>query len=138
MMHCMPWERIYYKSLKVAYLKTQCRRHWMKEGTVSSGVALRPRPTEVQPHFLGSKKFGIFFMFFKCHLYLTTSVTKLLLFSHLFLTTSVTKLLLFSHLFLTTSVTKLLKTKKQNKTKKNFFFFPIFFFFHFLVFKTFF
>jgi len=27
----------------------------MKEGTVSSGVALRPRPTEVQPHFLGSK-----------------------------------------------------------------------------------
>ena len=50
----MPWERIYYKSLKVAYLKTQCRRHWMKEGTVSRGVALRPRPTEVQPHFLGS------------------------------------------------------------------------------------
>lgn len=52
----LPWERIYdNKSLKVAYLKTQCRRHWMKEGTVSSGVALRPRPTEVQPHFLGSK-----------------------------------------------------------------------------------
>ena len=51
----MTWERIYYKSLKVSYLKTQCRRHWMKEGTVSSGVALRPRPTEVQPHFLGSK-----------------------------------------------------------------------------------
>ena len=35
----------------------------MKEGTVSSGVALRPRPTEVQPHFLGSKcnNFGIFY-----------------------------------------------------------------------------
>lgn len=43
----------------------------MKEGTVSSGVALRPRPTEVQPHFLGSKKkllllfffFGLIFIF---------------------------------------------------------------------------
>jgi len=39
----------------------------MKEGTVSSGVALRPRPTEVQPHFLGSKflnyiRFGFFFL----------------------------------------------------------------------------
>ena len=29
----------------------------MKEGTVSRGVALRPRPTEVQPHFLGSNYF---------------------------------------------------------------------------------
>lgn len=33
----------------------------MKEGTVSSGVALRPRPTEVQPHFLGSKNLNLFF-----------------------------------------------------------------------------
>ena len=76
----MPWERIYYKSLKVAYLKTQCRRHWMKEGTVSSGVALRPRPTEVQPHFLGSKWFlliiiWIFFIISKCHFCILTSVT---------------------------------------------------------------
>ena len=72
----MTWERIYYKSLKVSYLKTQCRRHWMKEGTVSSGVALRPRPTEVQPHFLGSKCiFWNFFNICKCHFCILTSVT---------------------------------------------------------------
>ena len=79
----MTWERIYYKSLKVSYLKTQCRRHWMKEGTVSSGVALRPRPTEVQPHFLGSKwniNFGIFFIILKCHVCILTSVTIFFLF----------------------------------------------------------
>ena len=93
----MPWERIYCKSLKVAYLKTQCRRHWMKEGTVSSGVALRPRPTEVQPHFLGSKwniNFGIFFynievsrlyidfcyhILLVCHFCILISVTKFFL-----------------------------------------------------------
>ena len=76
----MPWERIYCKSLKVAYLKTQCRRHWMKEGTVSSGVALRPRPTEVQPHFLGSKWiFWNFFIISKCHVSILTSVTILFL-----------------------------------------------------------
>ena len=59
----MPWERIYYKSLKVAYLKTQCRRHWMNEGTVSRGVALRPRPTEVQPCFLGSNIYYLEFFY---------------------------------------------------------------------------
>ena len=53
----------------------------MKEGTVSSGVALRPRPTEVQPHFLGSKKIiWNFFMNYKCHVSLPTSVTILFLF----------------------------------------------------------
>ena len=40
-------------------------------------------------------------MFFDCHLYLTTSVTKLLKI-----------LLLFSHLYLTTSVTKLKELKR--------------------------
>ncbi len=28
---------------------TQCRRHCMNKGTVNCGVALRPRPAEVQP-----------------------------------------------------------------------------------------
>ena len=92
----MTWERIYYKSLKVSYLKTQCRRHWMKEGTVSSGVALRPRPTEVQPHFLGSKWLENYLDFFnicKCHFCILTSVT--ILFS--FVTFPYWLLLPYSH-----------------------------------------
>ena len=52
----------------------------MKEGTVSSGVALRPRPTEVQPHFLGSNIIiGIFFKNCKCHVSILISVTIFLL-----------------------------------------------------------
>ena len=66
----------------------------MKEGTVSSGVALRPRPTEVQPHFLGSNLiFGIFYnmqvshlhidfcyhIISMCHFRILTSVTIFLL-----------------------------------------------------------
>ena len=66
----------------------------MKEGTVSSGVALRPRPTEVQPHFLGSKCINIYILEFfynmqvsrlhidfcyhiisNCHICILTSVT---------------------------------------------------------------
>jgi len=46
-------------------------------------VALRPRPTEVQPHFLGSKwniNFGIFFIILKCHVCILTSVTIFFLF----------------------------------------------------------
>lgn len=35
----------------------------MKEGTVSSGVALRPRPTEVQPCFLGSNIYYLEFFY---------------------------------------------------------------------------
>ena len=57
----------------------------MKEGTVSSGVALRPRPTEVQPHFLGSNIIiGIFFKNCKCHVSILISVT-IFLFSVTFL-----------------------------------------------------
>ena len=32
---------------------TQCRRRWMNEGTVNCGVALRPRPAEVQLRIYG-------------------------------------------------------------------------------------
>ena len=48
----------------------------MKEGTVSRGVALRPRPTEVQPRFLGSNNLiWNFFIISKCHFCILTSVT---------------------------------------------------------------
>ena len=92
----------------------------MKEGTVSRGVALRPRPTEVQPHFLGSNiYFGIFYES-EVSRFIPTSVTILFLVLARFISTSVTKfffvmsrlyrlLLLSSSLFVTfipTSVTK--------------------------------
>ena len=66
----------------------------MKEGTVSSGVALRPRPTEVQPHFLGSNNYFGIFIYCMCHIYLPTSVTALLsCIRHIFLPISVTPFL---------------------------------------------
>ncbi len=57
----------------------------MNEGTVSRGVALRPRPTEVQPCFLGSNIYIIwnFFIFLKCHVCVPISVT-ILLFLYIF------------------------------------------------------
>jgi hypothetical protein len=77
----------------------------MKEGTVSRGVALRPRPTEVQPHFLGSNiYFGIFYES-EVSRFIPTSVTILFL----VLTRLYRLLLLSSSLFVTfipTSVTK--------------------------------
>ena len=53
----------------------------MNEGTVSSGVALRPRPIEVQPRFLGfqekEKKYFFFWFFIinTCHVFAYISVT---------------------------------------------------------------
>ena len=66
----------------------------MKEGTVSRGVALRPRPTEVQPHFLGSNiYFGIFYES-EVSRFIPTSVTILFLVLARFIPTSVTILFL--------------------------------------------
>ena len=66
----------------------------MKEGTVSRGVALRPRPTEVQPHFLGSNiYFGIFYES-EVSRFIPTSVTILFLALARFIPTSVTILFL--------------------------------------------
>ena len=92
----------------------------MKEGTVSRGVALRPRPTEVQPHFLGSNiYFGIFYEA-EVSRFIPTSVTILFPVLARFISTSVTilflvlarlyRLLLLSSFcidtFIPTSVTK--------------------------------
>ena len=72
-MHCMRSLAEYFKSQqRAAYKVTQCRRHCVNEGTVSSGVALRPRPIEVQPRFQVSKKKkkNWFFISLQCHVYI--------------------------------------------------------------------
>ena len=72
----------------------------MKEGTVSRGVALRPRPTEVQPHFLGSNiYFGIFYES-EVSRFIPTSVTILFLVLARFIPTSVTKFFFVCHVYI--------------------------------------